>query len=260
TAVLNADDQVVMSYRARTSARVVTYGTTSGDIRADRVEIDADGRARFDLVSETGRASVALPVPGEHMVPNALAAAAVGISLGIPVDDCAAALAEARISAGRMEVFDTPGGIRVVNDAYNANPTSMAAALRAVRWMSGARRSVAVLGHMAELGPIGPQEHDRIGQLVARLGIGLLVVVGDDAELIAVAAEREGVEPERIHRVDDVEDAIHLLPGLLRAGDVVLVKASRVVRLERLAGALGGPDGASAPRDDSFAAVKGAGA
>src|SRR5947207_5956077 len=99
-----------------------------------------------------------------------------------------------------MDVFETDDGVRVIDDSYNANPTSMAAALRAARWMAGDGRCIAVLGAMAELGPISEDEHLRIGELVARLGIDELVTVGSDAELIAVGAGREGVEPDHVHR------------------------------------------------------------
>lgn len=179
-----------------------------------------------------------LPVPGEHMVPNALAAAAVGISLGLSTEQCADGLAGAEISSGRMEVFETPAGIRVINDAYNANPTSMVAALRAARWMAGTERCIAVLGHMAELGPISAEEHEHVGELVARLGIDVLVVVGRKADRIAVGAAREGVEPERIKRVENLEEALPLIRSLVRPDDLVLVKASRVANLDRLAEAM----------------------
>jgi UDP-N-acetylmuramoyl-tripeptide--D-alanyl-D-alanine ligase len=181
---------------------------------------------------------VELPVPGEHMVANALAAAACGIAMGVSPGECAAALKDARVSGWRMETFVTAGGLRVVNDAYNANPTSMAAALKAARWMSRGGRCVAVLGGMAELGDAAPEEHDHVGELVARLGIEELIVVGDDAAPIARAALREGMEPEHVVRVPDRDAALEAVRATAREGDLVLVKASRVNGLERLAEAL----------------------
>jgi UDP-N-acetylmuramoyl-tripeptide--D-alanyl-D-alanine ligase len=156
-----------------------------------------------------------------------------------------------------MQLFDAAGGIRVIDDSYNANPASMAAALRAARWMAGDGRCVAVLGHMAELGQISIEEHERVGELLARLGIDELVTVGEQATLIAVGAEREGVEPERIHRTGTDAEALAVLGRVLRPDDLVLVKASRVAKLERLVEALRGtgapmahpvpgPNGASA--------------
>jgi UDP-N-acetylmuramoyl-tripeptide--D-alanyl-D-alanine ligase len=196
------------------------------------------GRAAFGIVTPAGRVFVSLPVPGAHMVPNALAAVAVGWFAGLALDEIGRGLAGAKISAGRMEVFETPNGVRVVDDAYNANPVSMAAALKSARWMAGDRRCIAVLGHMAELGPISAEEHERVGGLVARLGIHELITVGENARLIAVGAEREGVEPERIHRSADADEALTWLRRLARPGDLVLIKASRVERLERVAAAL----------------------
>jgi UDP-N-acetylmuramoyl-tripeptide--D-alanyl-D-alanine ligase len=130
----------------------------------------------------------------------------------------------------------------------------MAAALKAARWMAGDGRCIAVLGHMAELGPIARQEHERIGELAARLGIDLLVVVGAEAQLIAVGAEREGVEPSRVHRCEDGDRALRTVRALAEPGDLILVKASRVVRLDRLAEALR-PDAGSGARTSGPAEI-----
>jgi len=236
-AVLNADDEVVRGYALRTPARVVLYGSSPGaDVRAENVEMSrGSGRASFDLVLRDGSARVTLPVAGEHMVPNALAAAAAGWALDVPLGEIVSGLEAARLTGGRMEVSVTPDGIRIVDDAYNANPTSMAAALKAARWMAGDGRCIAVLGEMAELGPIAAGEHERIGELAARLRVDVLVVVGLGARLIAEAGEREGVEPDHVFRVDDADEAIRVVRDVARTGDLVLVKASRVARLERVA-------------------------
>ena len=235
-AILNADDPVARSFASRTSARPVLFGLTGGDVTGTDVDLDpATGRASFTLRAPSGEGRVQLRAPGAHMVPNALAAAAVGHALSIPFEAIARALGEAVMSTGRMEVFDAPDGVRVVNDAYNANPTSMAAALRAARTMAGSGRCVAVLGGMAELGPIGPAEHDRVGELVVRLGIDDLVAVGPGAAQIAVSAEREGMEPEHIVRAGGADEALDAVRSLLRPGDLVLVKASRVEGLDLVA-------------------------
>jgi UDP-N-acetylmuramoyl-tripeptide--D-alanyl-D-alanine ligase len=238
-AVLNADDPVVATFGRRTRARVLRFGTAEdADVRAEDLTLDRRGRPSFTLRTPGGTERVELAVPGEHMAWNALAAAAAGTALGLSAGECAAGLKEARVSAWRMEVFDTAAGVTVVNDAYNANPASMAAALKAARWMAGRGRCVAVLGEMAELGPIAAREHARVGELVARLGVEELVVVGENARLIASGAEREGVEPGRISVCDSVEDAIEDVRTLARPGDVVLVKGSRVAGLERVAEAI----------------------
>jgi len=181
---------------------------------------------------------IELAVPGEHMVPNALASSAVGRVLGLSVAECATGLKGARVSQWRMETFTTPEGIRVINDAYNANPESMAAALKAARWIAREAHLIAVLGPMAELGPITAAEHERVGELVTRLGVDRVIAVGEQAEVIAVAAVREGVEPDDVAAYEDHNAVLDDIRAHARAGDVVLFKASRVAGLERLAEAL----------------------
>jgi UDP-N-acetylmuramoyl-tripeptide--D-alanyl-D-alanine ligase len=239
TAILNADDAVVRDLAARTRARVVTFGlTTEVDVRAEDVALDDEGRAGFDLVVGDERERAELVVPGEHMVSNALAAAACGIALGLSAAECAAGLKGVGVSRWRMESFTTEDGVRVVNDAYNANPESMAAGLRAARWMARGGRLAAVLGHMAELGPISSGEHERLGELVVRLGVDRLVTVGPDARAVAGAALREGAVPDSVASVDTPAEAAADVRGWARAGDVVLIKGSRVAGLERVAEAL----------------------
>ncbi|TMK30501.1 MAG: UDP-N-acetylmuramoyl-tripeptide--D-alanyl-D-alanine ligase [Actinobacteria bacterium] len=239
TAILNADDTVVRDLAARTRARVVMFGlATEADVRAEDVALDDEGRAGFDLVVGDERERAELIVPGEHMVSNALAAAACGIALGLSAAECAAGLKGVGVSRWRMESFTTEDGVRVVNDAYNANPESMAAGLRAARWMARGGRLAAVLGHMAELGPISSGEHERLGELVVRLGVDRLVTVGPVARAVAGAALREGAVPDGVVCVDTPAEAAADVRGWARAGDVVLIKGSRVAGLERVAEAL----------------------
>lgn len=239
TAILNADDPVVRGYAARSRGRVVTFGTSAhADVRAERVELGADARGNFVLSADGERESVELSVPGEHMVSNALAATACGLWAGMTVAECAAALKGARITPWRMETFTTASGVVVVNDAYNANPESMAAALKAARWMARGRRLVAVLGHMAELGPVSAEEHEKLGQLVVRIGVDRLITVGPEADAIARAAVREGQLPQDVASYDDAGQAAEDVRSWARSGDVLLLKASRVAGLERVAEAL----------------------
>ncbi len=238
-AILLADDKVVSGYRDRCAGRVVTFGlTASADVRAVDVSLDGDGCARFMVSAGVDDAQVRLSVPGEHMVTNALAAIAVGIEMGVPLAAAADALADARISHWRMETFTTPGGIRVVNDAYNANPESVAAAIKAARWIAGDAKLIAVLGPMAELGSLAMAEHERIGDLAARVRVDRLITVGPAAYPIAVAGLREGVEPENVASYDEGADVLADVGAHARPGDVVLFKASRVAGLEKLAEAL----------------------
>ncbi|MGI8683250.1 MAG: UDP-N-acetylmuramoyl-tripeptide--D-alanyl-D-alanine ligase [Mycobacteriales bacterium] len=236
-AVLNADDATTLAMRAATTARVLTFGrSAAADVRATGVRLDAAGRASYTLHTPVGSALVRLAQHGEHLVANSLAAAAVAVELGARPSAVAAGLATARpASRWRMEVRETPDGVTVVNDAYNANPESMAAALRALAAMSAGRRSWAVLGEMAELGPASVEEHEVVGRLVADLGIDRLVVVGPAAGPIDAVAAAAG---RRSESVPDVATAVELLRSQLRPGDVVLVKASRAAGLERVAGAL----------------------
>ena len=238
--VLNADDQVVAGYAARSDGRVVTFGmSASADVRADGVWLDAEGFAAFDVAADGAQAHVALSVAGEHMVSNALASIAVGLTLGIELETAAAAVSTATVSHWRMETFTTGDGVRVVNDAYNANPESVAAALKAARWMARDARLIAVLGTMAELGPIADEEHERLGDLAARLRVDRVIAVGDWAR-----ADRDGQRARRRRarerrRVRTSRGCPRGRPRPTRApGDVVLFKASRVAGLERLAEAL----------------------
>ncbi|MGZ5213385.1 MAG: UDP-N-acetylmuramoyl-tripeptide--D-alanyl-D-alanine ligase [Actinomycetota bacterium] len=238
-AVLNVDDAVVAGYAGRTAGRVVTFGLASdADVRAEDVSLGADGRASFALAHGAERVPVTLAVPGEHMVSNALAAAATGVTLDVPLAACAQALSHAAVSRWRMETFTTPAGVRVVNDAYNANPESMAAALRAARWMAGEGHLIAVLGTMAELGPVSAREHERIGELAARIRVDRLIAVGASARPIANAGLREGVEPDNVACYDDPDQVLDDVRRSARPGDLVLFKGSRVAGLERLAEAL----------------------
>jgi UDP-N-acetylmuramoyl-tripeptide--D-alanyl-D-alanine ligase len=238
-AILNADDGVARAVGERSPARVVTFGVApDADVRADDVALGEDGRATFELHAGGDRERVELAVPGEHMVPNALAAAACGIELGLSGAECAAALKGARVSAWRMETFTSSAGVVVLNDAYNANPESMAAGLRTARWMARRGRLIAVLGHMAELGPIAVEEHERLGELIVRVGVERLITVGEPARAIARAAIREGQLEEDVASYDDPEEAAADVRAWARPGDVVLVKGSRVAGLERVAEAL----------------------
>jgi UDP-N-acetylmuramoyl-tripeptide--D-alanyl-D-alanine ligase len=240
-AVLNADDPAVAAMAGRTPARVVTFGRGDADVRAEDVRLDA-GRARFTLVAPAGRALVALRLVGEHQVGNALAAAAVALEVGGSPDGVAAALSAAEpVSHWRMEVTDRTDGITVINDAYNANPDSMRAGLQALAWMareSGeGTRSWAVLGEMAELGGDAISEHDRIGRLAVRLDVSRLIVVGTGRSMSAMhhGAVMEGSWGSEVTMVADADAALALLRAELRAGDVVLVKASNAAGLGALA-------------------------
>jgi UDP-N-acetylmuramoyl-tripeptide--D-alanyl-D-alanine ligase len=237
TAVLNADDPRVLGMAPRTRARVVTTGRgPDADVRATDVLLDDTARARFTLVAGGEEHPVALRVVGEHQVANALSAAAAALAAGMTPAAVATALSAAGArSRWRMEVDRRADGVTVVNDAYNANPESMRAALAALAGLPATRR-VAVLGAMAELGPDAVAEHERLGRDAAAAGVDLLVAVGADAVGIADGAAAAGRRPgEESVLVPDRAAARQLLQEVLRPGDVVLVKASRAYGLELLA-------------------------
>jgi UDP-N-acetylmuramoyl-tripeptide--D-alanyl-D-alanine ligase len=234
-AVLNADDPAVAAMSARTAARVVRFGLAEGsDVHAADVVLDAGGCAEFRLCSPAGEVPVRLAVPGAHQVGNALGAAAVALELGVTAAGVADTLGGYRpASRWRMEVTERPDGVTVVNDAYNANPESVRAALQTLVAMSGGgRRSWAVLGPVNELGVAETAAHEEIGRLAVSLDVDRLVVVGEQARAMHRAAGDQAM------LVPDAQAALALLRAELRPGDVVLVKASRAHRLERVADGL----------------------
>ena len=232
-AFLNGDDDYSVRIASTTAAAITLYGLSEGcAVRAADIELDAESRATFTLVSSAGSASVKLPVPGRHNVYNALAAAAVALQLGIAPAAIAEELARADMSAMRMQVINTASGLTLINDAYNANPASMRAAVDTLAAMATGNRRIAVLGDMAELGSFTELAHFRIGETLARLGIDELVTVGARAHRIAEGALAAGMSAQHVRVTEDAESAAETLGELAEAGDVVLVKASRVMGLE----------------------------
>ncbi|MEV5312157.1 MULTISPECIES: UDP-N-acetylmuramoyl-tripeptide--D-alanyl-D-alanine ligase [unclassified Streptomyces] len=241
TAVLNADDPFVRAMASRTKAKVLFFGESDeADVRAENVRLTDTGQPSFTLHTPSGCSDVTMRLYGEHHVSNALAAAAVAHELGMSAEEIATALSEAgSLSRWRMEVTERPDGVTVVNDAYNANPESMKAALRALAAMGKGRRTWAVLGKMAELGDEALAEHDAVGRLAVRLNVSKLVAVGGrEAAWLQLGAYNEGSWGEESVHVSDAQAAVDLLRSELRPGDVVLVKASRSVGLESVAQAL----------------------
>lgn len=224
TAVLNADDPRVAAMATRAEGRVVRFGVEQpADVTAESIVLDDELRPRFRLRSPWGDAEVRLNLRGAHQVANALAAITAAVAAGVTVERAAEGAAEATGSRWRMALLRSPGGGVVLNDAYNANPTSMRAALDALAALPG-RRRIAVLGAMAELGPESDSEHRQVAAYAESLGVEVLAVA-------APAYERP--------TVDDVDAATKEI-GPLGEGDVVLVKGSRVAGLERLAEVLTG--------------------
>jgi UDP-N-acetylmuramoyl-tripeptide--D-alanyl-D-alanine ligase len=232
-AFLNGDDEYSMRIAESTAAPVTLYGLSEQcAVRAEDITLNAESRPSFAFVAGDTRAEVSLNAPGRHNVYNALAAAAVALHLGISADDIADELAKADLSAMRMEVFNSASGVTIVNDAYNANPTSMRAAVETLAAMHTDGKRYAVLGDMAELGSLTELAHFRIGEQTARLGISELVTVGPRALRIAEGAVAEGMPLSCVRSFESADEAGKDVAARASAGDAVLIKASRVMGLE----------------------------
>ncbi len=246
-AVLNLDDALVAAMADRTAAQVRTFGRSAGaGVRLGLVTVDDLGRPSFDLTHSGRTEHVALHLLGEHQAVNAAAVTATALALGLPFDEVTASLRGlTHLSKWRMQLVERPDGLVVVNDAYNANPDSMRAALETLARMGrSGRRTVAVLGEMRELGDSSVEEHRLVGQLAHRLGIDVVVVVGAGAEgTYEALLELRGADATTRH-VGSTTEAADWLRENVHAPDVVLVKASRGGRLERVADLLiGGTQG-----------------
>jgi len=228
-AVLNADDERVRAMAGRTGARVVLVGEADdATVRARDVTFDERGRAAYTLVTPVGLQPVRLGLTGRHQVGNSLAAAAVAIELGMPLTEVAAALGDLQlVSTRRMDVFDRPDGVTVIDDSYNANPASMGAALRALADLGSGRRTLAVLGYMAELGDFERAGHEEVGRLAAELGVDRLFVVEEAAAPIHDGASAVVTWEGESVLVSDQDAAIEAVRRDLLPGDAVLVKGSR---------------------------------
>jgi len=263
-AILNADDPRVLAMASRTAARIVTFSVQPSrgshpspahvpqpSVRAADVRLDHLGRPSFTLLTPAGSAPVTLCLHGAHNVPNALAAAALAGELGLGLADIADGLCAAVArSRWRMEVRRRADGVVIINDAYNANPESVRAAIEALAHLARDGRGFAVLGHMAELGGTSRASHEDIGEFAAQIagssgsGLAGLIAVGEEAAPILAGAQRVRSWHGEAVGVPDGAAALAVLGDRLKPGDVVLVKASRAAHLEGVAEVLtrGGAD------------------
>ena len=236
-AVLNADDPEVAAMKSRTTGSVITFGLSdAADLRLSDVSLDDFGRAHFTLIHKSEQIPVAMKLLGAHQAMNAAAVAAVAVSCGLSLGECAAALQRVSLlSPWRMEMNECADGLIVINDAYNANPESMMAALETLTLIGGrtGRRTIAVLGQMRELGENSAHLHQQVG--AATRDIDLLVAVGAESE--AIIAGRAGLPGDQRHAVhlESLEEAIRYLRHNVGSNDVVLIKASRSIGLESIA-------------------------
>ncbi|MBS4008053.1 MAG: UDP-N-acetylmuramoyl-tripeptide--D-alanyl-D-alanine ligase [Clostridium sp.] len=233
TVVANADESLLVPYLEQVDCQVITFGFSAG--AAVRCVAIGKDKGRLSVkVEQTGYAPLTLfsPLPGRHNIYNLLAALAVGRLLGLTDEEFNAGLARISISGMRLEKVQTPSGINVLNDAYNASPTSMAAAIDVLSEQAGDAAKIAVLGDMLELGGFEEEGHRKIGNLVAAHALDALIVLGGRAQIIADAAIAAGYPRERVFRPVSHSAAANLLVQLAGSGDWALLKGSRGMRME----------------------------
>lgn len=238
-AVINRDDAYAPMFRERARCAHIEFGIDAGAVHASDIRLDDLARPSFILHIDSESAPVRMSLIGEHQVANALAAAAIAHACGMQTASIAQALTAAVVrSRWRMEHHELANGVTLINDAYNANPESMRSALRTLAAMGRGRRTWAVLGEMRELGAAAVEEHDALGRLVVRLDISKLVAVGELGKIIQMGAAQEGSWGDEAVHVQDVDEAVKYVTDRWQPGDIVLVKASRSIGLERVAQAL----------------------
>ena len=230
TVVLNADDPYTSGIASRTRARVVLAGIENGSIRATDLRQSSSG-CEFTILEGAHRCRAQLPVPGVHMVRNAMLAVATGRIFGLSLEECAAGLASTPLTKARLQIKEIKG-IQFIDDSYNANPDSMKAALRTLVELDADGRRFAILGQMSELGEESERGHREVGECAAELGVDLLVAVGPIGAGIVRAAEAAGLK--RTFSVETPEKAAELIGTMVSPGDLILVKGSRSARMERV--------------------------
>jgi UDP-N-acetylmuramoyl-tripeptide--D-alanyl-D-alanine ligase len=230
TVILNADDPFSQGMAERTRAKVILAGIENGSVRASEMRQGPTG-SEFTILEGAHRCRAQLPVPGIHMVQNAMLAVAAGRAFGLSLEDCAAGLASAPLTKARLQIKEI-NGIQFIDDSYNANPDSMKAALRTLVELGAEGRRIAVLGQMNELGEESERGHREVGEAAAALGVDELIAVGPTGAVIADAAQKAGLKNSLA--VDSPGAAAGILGETASPGDLILVKGSRSARMERV--------------------------
>ncbi len=230
TVILNADDSFSQKIAERTKAKLLFAGTTSGTLRAAEIRQSADG-SEFTILEGAHRCRAQVPVPGLHMVQNAMLAVAAGRLFGLSIEECAAGLASAPLAKARLQIKQIHG-VQFIDDSYNANPDSMKAALRTLVELDADGKRIAVLGEMLELGKESERGHREVGECAAELGVDQLIAIGETGAIIARAAEKGGVA--KSVAVKSTNEAAEMLADIATPGDLVLVKGSRSAHTERV--------------------------
>lgn len=230
TVILNADDSFSQKIAARTRAKLIFAGTSSGAVRAADIRQSAEG-SEFTIMEGAHRCRAQLPVPGLHMVQNAMLAVAAGRLFGLSIEECAAGLVSAPLTKARLQIKRV-GGVQFIDDSYNANPDSMKAALRTLVELDADGKRIAVLGEMGELGEESESGHREVGECAAELGIDQLIAIGETGAIIAQAAKKCGLR--KSVAVRSTSEAAEMLADIAAPGDLVLIKGSRLARTERV--------------------------
>jgi UDP-N-acetylmuramoyl-tripeptide--D-alanyl-D-alanine ligase len=230
TVILNADDSFSPKIAGRTRAKLVFAGANAGTVRAIDIRQSADG-SEFTILEGAHRCRAQLPVPGIHMVQNAMLAVAAGRVFGLSIEECAAGLVSAPLTKARLQIKQLHG-VQIIDDSYNANPDSMKAALRTLVELDADGRRIAVLGEMGELGEESERGHREVGETAAELGIDQLITIGEKGAIIARAAEKSGLKKSTA--VGSTSEAAEMLADIAAPGDLVLIKGSRSARTERV--------------------------
>jgi UDP-N-acetylmuramoyl-tripeptide--D-alanyl-D-alanine ligase len=237
-ALLNTDDERVKRMSEKTKAKVSTFGLSAdAQYRADDLAVSIQGTSFTFITPEGNRSKVQLQILGEHHVYNALAALAAAELLGVDRSQAITALEQMKLAEKwRMELNVASSGLTVINDAYNSSPDSMRAALQTLAQLGRqtGKKTVAVMGEMAELGEFSAHEHDAIGRIAVRLNLGQVVVVGKAAKLIHMGASQEGSWDGESQYFDEISDALGYLRGMLTGDEIVLVKSSKSANLRYL--------------------------
>ena len=230
TVILNADDPFTKDIATRTRGKVILAGTTTGTIQAADISQSGTG-TDFTILEGAHRCRAQLPVPGLHMVQNALLAVAAGRVFGVSLEDCAAGLLAAPLTKARLQIRDI-GGVQFLDDSYNANPDSMKAALRTLVELDADGKRIAVLGEMRELGDESERGHREVGETAAALKIDQLIAIGNAAAAIADGARHAGLRKTTV--VSSTSEAAELLNEIAGPGDLILIKGSRAARTEEV--------------------------
>jgi UDP-N-acetylmuramoyl-tripeptide--D-alanyl-D-alanine ligase len=235
TAILNFDDRRVRTFGKGFKGEVLTFGFGEGaDFRATDVEVLPDASMKFRVKGSEVDAEFRVPLPGRHSVQNALAAIAVGVRFKVPAEEMQEALREFKTLQQRCEILTLPSGVTLVNDSYNSNPAAMETMLETLAAWPGARRRIVLAGEMLELGPSSPEFHREVGRKCVRSGVEWLVAVRGDARYMLEGAREAGLPEAQSRFLETPEEAAEFVRKFLKSGDVLLVKGSRAVGLEKV--------------------------